>query len=206
MPSEIHGDFPPQCSITFAQILSGHGACDPTASKTRSYNATIQALQATVINFTRPTAFLTSYEITLGADQLILCGEQEMINSGVKFYSRHGSLADHLTPFARSPGEARFVKSAQKWMQGFHAAKLADHRAGSSDSAYSYPLLSIPEDHGVNKILNHGLCNAFENSLDHDIPDERSGDLGFDVRTSNPTSAQRRHPRCKLVNHPDDRC
>ena len=67
--STISDEVPSRCSVSFAQILSRHGARDPTASKTKQYNATIQALQANVTDFAGPYAFLESYEYTLGADQ-----------------------------------------------------------------------------------------------------------------------------------------
>lgn len=84
MPSEIPNEVPQGCSITFAQILSRHGARDPTASKTMSYNNTIQKIHSNVKNFTGIYAFLANYEYTLGADQLTVFGQQEMINSGIK--------------------------------------------------------------------------------------------------------------------------
>ncbi|KAK1054175.1 hypothetical protein LTR33_014275, partial [Friedmanniomyces endolithicus] len=65
VPSDISDDVPNGCSITFAQMLSRHGARDPTASKTAQYNATIHKLQANVKNFTGPYAFLADYEYRL---------------------------------------------------------------------------------------------------------------------------------------------
>lgn len=166
MPSNISDALPRQCTITFAQILSRHGARDPTASKTTSYNNTINKIHANVKNFTGIYSFLANYEYTLGADQLTVFGEQEMINSGIKFYERYRKL----TPFVRSSGEARVVESAQNWTQGFHAAKLVDRRAGNSDSTYPYPIVVIPEeDYGVNNTLNHDLCTSFENGSDSNI-------------------------------------
>ncbi|KAK5135074.1 hypothetical protein LTR08_005599 [Meristemomyces frigidus] len=167
--SEIADKVPQQCEITFVQILSRHGARDPTASKTASYNATIQKIHANVKNFTGAYAFLADYEYTLGADQLTTFGQQELVNSGTKYYNRYEQLARHLTPFLRSSGEARVVESAQNFTQGFHAAKLADKSSGKLDSAYPYPILVIPEEDGVNNTLNHGLCTDFENGPDGDI-------------------------------------
>lgn len=113
VPSAISDEVPHGCSITFAQILSRHGARDPTASKTSDYNDTIQQVQANVKNFTGPYAFLADYEYTLGADQLTIFGQQELINSGIKYYNRYEKLASHPAPFVRSSGEARVVESAQ---------------------------------------------------------------------------------------------
>lgn len=163
---------PNHCSVTFAQVLSRHGARDPTASKTAVYNSTIQQIHANAKNYSGPYAFLVDYEYTLGADQLTLFGEQEMINSGIKFYERYEALASRLNPFVRSSGEARVVESAQNFTHGFHAAKLGDKRARRrGDPAYPYEILVIPEDEGVNNTLNHDLCDAFENGPDDDIAD-----------------------------------
>lgn len=173
VPSDISADIPHGCSVSFAQVLSRHGARDPTASKTKAYNATIQQLQANVKTFAGPYAFLANYSYTLGADQLTLFGEQEMINSGIKFYHRYEALASKSTPFFRSSGESRVVESAQNFTQGFHAAKLADKRARShGDSTYPYNIVVIPEADGVNNTLNHDLCTDFENGPDSDIADE----------------------------------
>ena len=40
--SDIDNAVPGQCTLTFVQILSRHGARDPTSSKTAVYNTTIQ--------------------------------------------------------------------------------------------------------------------------------------------------------------------
>lgn len=68
-------------------------------------------------NFTGAYAFLAGYEYTLGADQLTHFGQQEMINSGIKYYSRYEQLAKALTPFVRSSGEARVVESAENFVR-----------------------------------------------------------------------------------------
>lgn len=165
VPSEIPDVVPFGCSITFAQILSRHGARDPTASKTKSYNATIQKIHANVKTYTGAYSFLEDYSYTLGADQLTVFGQDEMINSGIKFFDRYQRLASKLTPFVRSSGEARVVESAKNWTQGFHAAKLDRH----TDSAYPYPIVVISEAAGQNNTLNHGLCTDFEDGPDSNI-------------------------------------
>ncbi|KAK5723984.1 hypothetical protein LTR17_013733 [Elasticomyces elasticus] len=159
VPSDISDAVPQGCDITFAQILSRHGARDPTASKTKSYNGTIQKIHANVKSFTGIYAFLADYEYTLGADQLTTFGQQELVNSGIKYYNRYQHLTRLRTPFVRSSGEARVVESAQNWTQGFHAAKLVDRRSGRKDAAYPYPIVVIPETDG----------NTFENGPDDDI-------------------------------------
>ncbi|KAI4240541.1 MAG: hypothetical protein LQ352_007616 [Teloschistes flavicans] len=192
VPSDISDNVPPGCKITFAQVLSRHGARDPTASKTKAYNSTIQKIKANVPQF--PSGkyyFLNTFEYTLGADQLTLFGEREMINSGIAFYDRYEQLAKQSTPFIRSSGEARVVESAQNFSQGFHQAKTAEQ---VTDTNYPYPILIIPEADGFNNTygpssllppfplphsqgisttqltqfltdsLSHSLCTAFESS------------------------------------------
>jgi len=166
VPSELSDDIPPQCTVDFVQILSRHGARDPTASKTTSYNNTISKIHKNVKSYPSEYAFIRDYQYTLGADQLTLFGQQEMINSGIKFYDRYSDLASKNTPFVRSSGEARVVESAQNWTQGFHATKLDSHVA---DSSYPYPLVVISEATGSNNTLNHDLCNVFENGPDSNI-------------------------------------
>lgn len=167
--SDISSDVPPTCSISFAQILSRHGARDPTSSKTKVYNATIQKVHANAKAYPGKYAFLKDYQYTLGADQLTLFGEQEMINSGVKYYQRYEQLANHVTPFIRTASEDRVVESAQNWTQGFHKAKLADKLNVRGDPAYPYPMVVISEADGSNNTLNHGLCTEFEEGPDSNI-------------------------------------
>ena len=159
---------PAGCRVTFAQILSRHGARDPTASKTLSYNATIQKIKSNVKDFSGVYAFLANYEYTLGADQLTLLGEQEMINSGIKFYGRYKGLAEKFTPFVRASGENRVVESAENFTQGYHQARVADKAAAGTDD-YPYPIVVISEDAGSNNTLSHGLCTAFEDGVDSEI-------------------------------------
>lgn len=169
VPTNISADIPLTCSVTFANVLSRHGARDPTASKTKSYNSTIQKIKKNVKNFPGKYAFLANYTYTLGADQLTLFGEQEMINSGIKFYKRYESLAKCNTPFVRSSSEDRVVESAENFTQGFHSAKVADIFNFGGDSAYPYPIEVISEANGSNNTLNHGLCTAFETGPDKNI-------------------------------------
>ena len=163
MPSEISSDVPEQCRLTFVQVLSRHGARDPTAGKTAQYAQLIARVRANVRNFTGDFAFLANYTYTLGADDLTLFGQQEMITSGITFYNRYQNLTREFTPFFRSSGEARVVESAENFTQGFHQAKSADENASCEDP-YPYPILVISEAPGINNTLSHSLCTAFENS------------------------------------------
>jgi hypothetical protein len=113
--------------------------------------------------------FIRDYVYTLGADQLTLFGQQELINSGLKFYQRYEKLARTNTPFFRSSGEARVVESAQNWTQGFHQARIAS--SGSDSADYPYGILVISEDAGVNNTLSHSLCTVFEDGPDDEIND-----------------------------------
>src|SRR5580700_401665 len=111
--------------------------------------------------------FLAGYSYTLGADQLTLFSEKEMVDSGVTFFNRYRSLAAASTPFFRSSGEDRVVRSAQNFTQGFHQAKIAS--SASAADRYPYLILVISEDPGANNTLNHGACPAFESKTKNTI-------------------------------------
>lgn len=172
VPSDIPTDLPDQCEITFAQILSRHGARDPTASKTVKYNQTIQQIHSgvNVKSYTGKYAFLKDYEYTLGADQLTTFGQQEMINSGIKFYERYETLTKKYPPFVRSSGEDRVVESALNWTQGYHIARSQDRDSYDTSEA---PIINviISEDAGFNNTLSHSLCTSFEDGFDSTIAD-----------------------------------
>jgi Histidine phosphatase superfamily (branch 2) len=120
-------------------VLARYGAWYLTASKTAQYSSLISKIKANVKQFSGDYAFLASYSYTLGADQLTLFGENEMIESGSTFYYRYRSLAATSTPFFRSSGEDRIVRSAQNFTQGFHQAKVASTRIAGD--GYPYPIL-----------------------------------------------------------------
>jgi hypothetical protein len=162
--SEIPTDVPDQCEITFVQALSRHGARDPTSSKTKLYNATVQKIHVQATSYSKDYAFIKDYEYTLGADLLSVFGQKQMVNSGIQFYHRYQDLARHATPFIRSSGGDRVVGSAQNWTQGFHNALLAAFPSAHDD--YPYKIVVISEDAGQNNTLDHGLCAVFE---DQDI-------------------------------------
>ncbi|KAI7914989.1 phytase [Pyricularia oryzae] len=164
-PSEIDASVPSGCEVTFAQILSRHGARDPTASATAAYGETIEQIQSSVTNYGEGFEFIKDYQYTLGADQLSDFGRQEMFNSGVHFYNRYQILARNNTPFFRSDGQQRVVESGQKWTEGFHQALLGDSgRAGGPADEFPYKMVIIPNEDGTNNTLNHNLCTAFENT------------------------------------------
>lgn len=154
VPSEIPPEPPKGCSITFAQILSRHGGRDPTAGKTVWYNYTINKIQQSVDSYPDEFAFLEDYKYTLGADQLTAAGQQQMVNSGIRFYRYYEPLASRHPPFVRSSGQTRVVESAEKWLEGFAQAK--------DDGKPSSNMVIISEDEGSNNTLSHNLCTAFE--------------------------------------------
>ena len=160
VPSEISADVPDQCSIIFASVLSRHGARDPTLGKTVMYAALIARLKTNVPKFSGPYEFLNKYNYTLGADQLTPFGQQELVNSGIRFFSRYRSLTSRSIPFFRASGEQRVIDSAVNFTKGYHMARQAYD--SSVPDQYPYPILEVSEEDGMNNTLSHGLCDAFE--------------------------------------------
>ena len=162
VPSEIHSIVPSQCHVTFAQVLSRHGARDPTMSKTLAYSQVIERIRSKVTKFQGSFAFLANYSYTLGADQLTELGKQEMVNSGRVFFNRYQDLAQTSPPFVRASGQRRVIESAQEFNEGFHDAKKVAR--GTKDGEYPYNVIVVSEAAGSNNTLDHGLCTAFETS------------------------------------------
>lgn len=150
MPSGPSPDVPSNCKVTFAQILSRHGARDPTASKTVTYAALVKKIKDTVpaAEYKGKYAFLASYTYTLGADQLTAFGEQEMVNSGTKFFDRYKNLAKKYPLFVRASSENRVVVSAQKFDEGYHGAIV--QAIGADPNPYPYDIEIISENPGSN--------------------------------------------------------
>jgi hypothetical protein len=132
------------------------------------YNDTIAGIHSSVTSYAKGYEFIKDYDYTLGANQLSVFGQQEMINSGRKFYERYHALTRRTTPFVRSSGSDRVVESAQNWTQGYHKARQ-DDMPWNPDSTYPYPIVVISEADGSNNTLNHGLCTNFENGFDSTI-------------------------------------
>ena len=167
IPSEISPDMPSNCKITFVQVLSRHGARDPTESKTIKYKETVQKIKRNVQRFEGDYAFLTDYEYILGADQLTRFGEQQLVNSGIKYYNRYKALTKHLYPFVRASSQERVVMSAENFTQGYIQAALAD--AGTKIDPDTRKIIIISEAPGMNNTLDHGLCKDFEELPAYDI-------------------------------------
>ncbi len=170
MPSEIATEIPEQCSITFVQMLSRHGARDPTAGKTVKYQELITRIHATATSYNGSFAFIKDYNYTLGADQLTTFGQQELINSGTKFYNKYRNLTRITTPFVRASGQERVIESATNWTQGFHNARIEDPSSTVNES-FPFNLVLISEDTGMNNTLDHGLCTSFEEGVFSEIGD-----------------------------------
>ncbi len=66
-------------------------------------------IHAQATSYSKDYAFIKSYSYTLGADQLSVFRQQELVNSGIKYYARYQSLARDATPFVRSSGQDRVV-------------------------------------------------------------------------------------------------
>ncbi|KAK8051461.1 phosphoglycerate mutase-like protein [Apiospora rasikravindrae] len=159
--SDISRSTPKGCEVTFAQVLSRHGARDPTASKTAIYSALVQRIHDRVTDYGKGYGFINNYNYTLGADELSPFGQQELVNSGIKFYKRYQHLTRQAVPFLRTSGQNRVVESARNWTQGFHQSRLEDKLSNETD-AFPYDMLILPEDEGFNNTLSHANCKAFE--------------------------------------------
>ena len=142
------------------QLLSRHGARDPTSDKSALYNRTLARIKSSATNLTGPARFLKDYVYDLGADTLTSFGKRELAYSGMDFFTRYEALAQSNTPFIRASDQDRVVESSKKWSEGFHKAKVAS--GATTDSSFPYDIVKISEEAGMNNTLDHGLCTAFE--------------------------------------------
>ena len=191
VPSEIAAEVPSGCRVTFAQVLSRHGARDPTARKTAIYADLVERIHAGVGEtegaYAGACAFLRDYEYRLGADELTAFGRRQMVHSGIDFHRRYADLAARVpAPFVRSAGQKRVVDSAVEWAEGFHQSRSHSHSRRSPENArddddddddndddksdvgdaYPYDILIIPEGEEWNNTLSDELCTAFEKGPD----------------------------------------
>jgi 3-phytase len=167
----VSNSVPDRCEVTFVQVLSRHGARYPTASKSSKYAELIKTIQANATAYHGKTAFLKSYNYTMGSDDLTSFGERQMVNSGIKFYERYAALARDHIPFVRSSGSSRVIESGKYFIQGLQQTKAKDARAESNQASATINVV-ISEDAGSNNTLNHNTCPAFEASeLGDDIED-----------------------------------
>lgn len=142
--------------MTFALILSRHGARDPTASKSELYRALVERIQSSVTHYSVGFEFLQDFKYSLGSDQLTGFGVQQMTDSGEAFYERYKNLGRDEEPFVRAAGSQRVVESATNFTKGFYAAR------GKGGNGAEDEVLVLPEEKGFNNTLNHGTCTAFE--------------------------------------------
>lgn len=121
--SDIPWETPKNCKISFAQILSRHGARYPTSKMSSVYNSTISHLQTNVKDLKGDFRFLSNYSYDLNTDQLTDLGRHEMLTSGRAFYERYHDLAAHIEPFVRASASDRVVESADIFLTGFYRAQ-----------------------------------------------------------------------------------
>ncbi|KAL6902810.1 acid phosphatase [Trichoderma evansii] len=166
VPSTIDASVPQECNVTFAQVLSRHGARAPTQKKSDVYKAMIERIQSSVKEYGKGYEFLKDYDYNLGADDLTPFGEQQLVDSGIAFYQRYQDLASESDPFVRTSGSDRVIVSAQRFVEGYYQTQ--DRNASSPTKS----TLMLPEDYGFNNTLNHGACQAFEDGPASEIRDQ----------------------------------
>lgn len=166
--SEISPEIPAGCSVTFAQVLSRHGARYPTAKKTQLYSDIITRIQQSAQSFNGDFAFLERYNYTLGAEDLTAFGEDEMTKSGIQFYNRYKTLASSIVPFVRASGSDRVIASGERFLEGFQSAKMMDPSSNKNDSLPKISVI-IAESDSSNNTLDHSGCAAFEDDNTKDI-------------------------------------
>lgn len=154
---------PAGCRVTFAQVLSRHGARYPTDSKGSKYSDLIAGIKTNATSLTGKYAFLDNYTYTLGENDLTEFGERQLVDSGVKFYRRYKDLARTIVPFMRSSGSGRVVASGEKFIDGFQHAKDRDSAAQHNRTT---PAISVVMGEGkqYNNTLDHGSCPKIEDS------------------------------------------
>ncbi|KAL1961097.1 hypothetical protein VTO42DRAFT_4985 [Malbranchea cinnamomea] len=159
--SEISPDVPSGCTITFAQVLSRHGARYPTEDKSKTYSELIQRIKSNATSFSGNYAFLEDFEYSPGQEEMTAFGEAEMVESGIRFYERYRNLGLHENPFIRASGSPRVIRSAELFIDGFYDAKKADNAATEDDGPPNVNVV-ISEEPGSNNTLDHGRCDNFE--------------------------------------------
>lgn len=160
VPSDIDASLPPGCELTFALVLSRHGARDPTARKSVLYASLIDRIHASVSEYGAGYEWLRDYNYTLGEDQLTAFGVQQMVDSGAAFYSRYRSLVDESEPFVRAAGSQRVIESSEHFVRGFYSAQDRGAESQVED------ILVIPEQPMENNTLNNRLCLSYSSNLD----------------------------------------
>ncbi|KAK2752580.1 hypothetical protein FQN55_006693 [Onygenales sp. PD_40] len=159
--SEISPAVPIGCTVTFAQVLSRHGARHPTKNKNAVYSELIQRVQDSTEHYTGDFTFLEKFDYPFLADDLTPFGESQMVDSGARFYQRYQHLTQNSEIFIRASGSPRVIASAEKFISGFHTQKLADPQAKDKSTKPSVGVI-IPETPYTNNTLDHSNCDLFE--------------------------------------------
>lgn len=148
--SPIQWKTPKGCKITFAHILSRHGARYPTSKMSEIYNSTIQQIQENVKSLTGHASFLSNYRYDLDIDQLNDFGRREMLLAGIAFHERYRELAGADEPFVRASGSDRVIESAELFMTGYGQAQRAVASSKSRRDA-------IPSDLDEKQLSRHHI-------------------------------------------------
>ncbi|KAJ6525468.1 phytase [Mycena vulgaris] len=143
---------PDGCEVTQVNILQRHGARFPTLGAGLYIVSAVWKLQS-VDAYTHPAMqFLSSFDYTLGVNDLVPFGALQSHEAGALVFERYSNLVDtdHL-PFVRASSGARVVDSANNWTAGFSAA---------SHHVYTPPLSVILPESGNDTLENHMCPNA----------------------------------------------
>ncbi len=105
--------------------------------------------------------FLRNFTYALGQDNLTQFGQQELVNSGLKYFERYATLGNASGPFVRAAGSPRVVQSAQNFTQGYNRA--ASESGSKSKLIPTESILIIAEGATSNNTLHVETCNAKEN-------------------------------------------
>ncbi|KAG6041680.1 hypothetical protein E4U41_002954 [Claviceps citrina] len=155
----IKPDVPSGCEVNFASVLSRHGSRYPTKNKSKAYRNVIERIQRDVRHYAKGYEFIKHYNYSLGTNDLTAHGEEELYQSGKKFFKRYRKLAKKsVRPFVRASGSDRVIRSAERFVLGFYKAR------GQDGGQYLTDILVIPEREGYNNPLDHGNCKAFEDA------------------------------------------
>ncbi|GAM88194.1 hypothetical protein ANO11243_062250 [Dothideomycetidae sp. 11243] len=171
--SKLPTILPDQCTVTFAQILSRHGARFPNKPNLDDCRRVMQQIKSTARSYTGQYKFLEHYRFDLREGDLTSFGQSQMVHSGAKFFERYAHLAQKGDIFVRSASSQRIVMSAVNFTSGFHQA--LSHRVNGktqqtmTDSAEymshgnvtPQPILVLPETTGQNSSLAPATCSAF---------------------------------------------
>ncbi|KOS21380.1 3-phytase A [Escovopsis weberi] len=170
VPSGMDPRVPAGCEVTFAQVLSRHGARWPTRRRSAEYRAVVEGIQRATTSYGAGYEFIRDYEYGLGLDELTALGQRQMAESGAAFFERYEALARAAAaaadpPFIRASGSSRVVMSAQNWTRGFYERMEGGGGGDGGDGDLPRALadmLILPETDQFNNTLEHVPCPRFE--------------------------------------------